>query len=55
MMLKLWGKSFKIEGRMRSIYYVATVLNVYRRAIDEYSNASVVLISVQFFITRFSA
>ena len=31
-------KSFKIEGRMRSIYYVATVLNVYRRAIDEYYN-----------------
>ncbi len=28
--------SFKIEGRMRSIYYIATVLNVYRKAIDEY-------------------
>lgn len=28
--------SFKIEGRMRSIYYIATVINVYRNAIDEY-------------------
>ena len=28
--------SFKIEGRMRSIYYVATVINIYRKAIDEY-------------------
>lgn len=31
-------KSFKIEGRMRSIYYVATILHTYRRAIDEYCN-----------------
>lgn len=28
--------SLKIEGRMRSIYYIATVVSVYRRAIDEY-------------------
>jgi len=27
--------SFKIEGRMKSPYYVATVVNAYRRAIDE--------------------
>lgn len=27
--------SFKIEGRMKSPYYVATVTNAYRRAIDE--------------------
>lgn len=26
--------SFKIEGRMKSPYYVATVVNVYRRALD---------------------
>ena len=26
--------SFKIEGRMKSPYYVATVVNTYRRAID---------------------
>lgn len=28
--------SFKIEGRMKSIYYVGSVLNAYRRAIDAY-------------------
>lgn len=30
--------SFKIEGRMRSIYYIATVVNIYRKVIDEYWN-----------------
>jgi putative protease len=30
--------SFKIEGRMKSLYYVATVVGVYRRAIDAYFN-----------------
>ena len=29
-------ESFKIEGRMKSEYYLATVINAYRRAIDEY-------------------
>lgn len=28
--------SFKVEGRMKSPYYVATVINTYRRAIDHY-------------------
>ncbi len=28
--------SFKIEGRMKSEYYLATVVNAYRRAIDSY-------------------
>lgn len=28
--------SFKIEGRMKSSYYVATVVRVYRKAIDSY-------------------
>lgn len=30
--------SFKIEGRMKSVYYVATVSNAYRRAIDNLKN-----------------
>ena len=30
-------KSFKIEGRMKSIYYISTLLNVYRKVIDEYN------------------
>ena len=28
--------SFKIVGRMRSIYYIATVVGIYRKVIDEY-------------------
>ncbi|MEG2322091.1 MAG: U32 family peptidase [Bacilli bacterium] len=28
--------SLKIEGRMRSIYYIATVVSIYRKAIDAY-------------------
>lgn len=31
-------QSFKIEGRMKSEYYVATVVNAYRKAIDGYEN-----------------
>ncbi|MCQ2399264.1 MAG: U32 family peptidase C-terminal domain-containing protein, partial [Clostridia bacterium] len=31
--------SLKIEGRMKSEYYVATVINAYRRAIDGYYEA----------------
>lgn len=32
--------SLKIEGRMRSIYYIATVVSVYRKVIDECTNNS---------------
>ena len=31
--------SFKIEGRMKSSYYVATVVKAYRQAIDQYMNS----------------
>ena len=34
-MAKAGVTSFKIEGRMKSPYYVATVVNVYRRALDQ--------------------
>ena len=34
-MIDLGITSFKIEGRMRSIYYLATVISVYRKAIDD--------------------
>lgn len=30
--------SLKIEGRMKSIHYIATVVSAYRRLIDDYSN-----------------
>ena len=29
-------KSLKIEGRMKSVHYIATIVSVYRRIIDEY-------------------
>lgn len=35
-MIKMGITSFKIEGRMRSAYYIATIVNTYRKAIDEY-------------------
>ena len=35
-MIDMGITSFKIEGRMRSIYYVATIVDVYRRFIDAY-------------------
>ncbi len=37
-MIDMGITSFKLEGRMRSIYYVATVVSVYRKVIDEYCN-----------------
>ncbi len=37
-LLKLNVASFKVEGRMKSIHYVATVANCYRKAIDDYFN-----------------
>ena len=35
-LIDLGVKSFKIEGRMRSVYYIATILHTYRKVIDEY-------------------
>lgn len=32
--------SLKIEGRMRSIYYIATVVKIYRKLIDDYCHNS---------------
>ena len=32
--------SLKLEGRMRSIYYIATIVSVYRKLIDMYCNNS---------------
>ena len=37
-MIDIGITSFKIEGRMRSIYYVATVVNTYRHLIDDILN-----------------
>ena len=37
-MINIGISSLKIEGRMRSLYYVATVVDIYRKAIDDYYN-----------------
>ena len=37
-MISVGINSFKIEGRMRSIYYIATVILIYRRLIDKIVN-----------------
>lgn len=37
-MIDLGITSFKIEGRMRSSYYIATVVSIYRKVIDNYLN-----------------
>ncbi len=33
---QIWYNKFKIEGRMKTAYYVATVVRAYRMAIDEF-------------------
>ena len=40
-MVDIGIKSLKVEGRMRSIYYIAMVINNYRRAIDDYYNGTI--------------
>lgn len=37
-MIDMGVTSFKIEGRMRSIYYIATVIHTYRQVIDKILN-----------------
>ena len=37
-MINIGVNSFKVEGRMRSVYYIATVINVYRHLIDKIVN-----------------
>ena len=37
-LMDLGVNSFKIEGRMKSLHYIATIVNTYRRLIDEYKN-----------------
>lgn len=34
--------SFKIEGRMKSLHYIATVVNAYRKIIDEYEETGAI-------------
>ena len=40
-MIEIGVNSFKVEGRMRSVYYIATVIYVYRHLIDMIVNDSI--------------
>ena len=40
-MIDLGVTTFKVEGRMRSIYYIATVVSTYRRLIDMYLSCKI--------------
>ncbi len=40
-MIKVGVNSFKVEGRMRSVYYIATVIYTYRRLIDRVLNKNI--------------
>ena len=40
-MIKVGVNSFKVEGRMRSVYYIATVIYIYRRLMDRVLNHKV--------------
>ena len=37
-LIELGVDSFKIEGRMKSLHYIATIVSTYRKLIDDYCN-----------------
>lgn len=49
-MMDIGINSFKIEGRMRSIYYIATVILVYRRIIDKIKNNTLTKKETQYYL-----
>ena len=48
-MINIGVNSFKIEGRMRSIYYVSTILYVYRQIIDKIMNNTLTAAYVRYY------
>ena len=53
-MIDIGISSLKVEGRMRIIYYVATVINTYRRAIDEYYNGTLDHDKIKYYLSILS-
>lgn len=49
-MIDIGISSLKVEGRMRSIYYVATVINTYRRAIDDYYDGKLTKEKIDYYL-----
>ena len=50
-MIDIGVNSFKIEGRMRSIYYVATVILVYRRIIDKIIKGNLTMKDKEYYLS----
>lgn len=48
-MIKLGISSLKVEGRMRSNYYIATVISTYREAIDNYYAGTLNLKKIEYY------
>ena len=48
-MINIGITSLKVEGRMRSFYYVATVISTYREAIDDYYNNSLTKEKIKYY------
>lgn len=48
-MIDIGISSLKVEGRMRSNYYVATVINTYRNAIDDYYNKKLTKEKIEYY------
>ena len=48
-MMVLGVNSFKVEGRMRGIYYIATVILTYRKIIDKIMNQSLTLEEAKYY------
>lgn len=49
-MMDIGVSSFKVEGRMRSIYYIATVLLCYRNIIDKIKSNSLTMKDKQYYL-----
>ena len=48
-MIDIGIASLKVEGRMRSNYYIATVISTYREAIDEYYNNNLTKDKIEYY------
>lgn len=46
-LIEIGVKSLKIEGRMRSLYYIATVVSTYRKIIDSYYEKSLTVEKIE--------
>ncbi len=50
-MINVGVNSFKVEGRMRGIYYIATVILVYRRLIDQIQEKTLTQQEVKYYLS----